>query len=82
MILIGFGLILGMNYLRIFGMIIGTIHYGFGWFNTVHMIIWKFFSWIYVFIVWIFLIKLFKVKSIPVYDDFKYFYKRSLFKKK
>jgi len=80
-LLIGFLLVLVMNYIRIVGLIIGTIKFGFDWFNTVHLLIWALFSWVYVFLVWIFLIKVFKIKSIPLYDDFKYLYKRSLFKK-
>ncbi len=79
-LLIGFLLILGMNYIRITGLIIGIIKFGFDWFNNVHLFIWKVFSWIYVFIVWIILIKIFKIKSIPLYDDFKYLYKKSKWK--
>ena len=81
MILTGFVLILGMNYIRIIILGIGTVKYGFDWFNTVHMFMWKIFSWVYVFIIWIILIKTYKIKSIPLYDEFKYLYKKSLFKK-
>ncbi len=81
MILIGFILILIMNYLRIILLIILTLKVGFVAFNTTHLIFWKFLSWIYVFLVWIILIKLFNIKVMPIYDDLKYLYKRSLFKR-
>lgn len=80
-ILIGFLLILIMNLLRISLLIFLAVKFGFGAFNAVHLIFWEFLSWVYVALVWIFLIKKFKIKSIPVYDDFKYLFKKSLFKK-
>ncbi len=81
LVLFGFLLILGMNYFRIVLLIIVTVKFGFGAFNTIHLIFWKFLSWFYVALVWIFLTRFYKIKSIPVYDDFKYLFKKSLFRK-
>ena len=82
LILIGFLLILLMNYFRISLLIYLTVKYGIDAFNIVHMFFWKFLSWFYVALVWIILVKFYRVKSIPLYDDFKYLWKKSLFKKK
>ena len=80
-IIFGFILVLAMNYFRIALLVGLTVKYGFSVFNSVHLFFWKFLSWFYVTLVWIFLVKLYKIKSIPVYSDFKYLFKQSLFRK-
>ena len=80
-ILLGSLLILIMNVFRIFILIYLVMNSGFYWFDLVHMIFWKFVSGVYVALVWIFLVKVFKIHSIPIYDDIKYLFAKSLFKK-
>lgn len=80
-ILIGSLLIMGMNILRIFILVIVVLNYGFYWFDIIHLTFWKFLSGIYVAFVWIILVKKFNIKSIPVYSDLQYLFRRSLFKK-
>ena len=80
-ILIGSGLILLMNIIRIFILITITMNYGLYWFDIIHLAFWKFLSGIYVALVWILLVKIYKIKSIPIYDDIKYLYERSFLKK-
>jgi len=40
-------------------------------FNIVHEIFWYFLSTMFVVLIWILAVKLFKIKSIPVYDDIR-----------
>ncbi len=82
MFLIGAALILAMNIVRIEILIIALLEFGKSWFDSVHLLFWRFLSSVYVFLVWIYLVKKFKVKSIPVYSDLKDLYKKSSLKKK
>ena len=73
-------LILIANIIRIDILIIALVKYSSNLFNTLHLFFWKVLSTIYVVILWIFLTKLFKIKEVPIYSDFKEvyeFYKNS-----
>jgi exosortase/archaeosortase family protein len=74
--LIGSLLILIFNILRIDVLAFILMNFSRDLFNTVHLFIWKFLSGIYVGLVWILLIKIFRIKLIPVYSDFKYLIKK------
>ena len=76
----GIFLILIMNVIRIDLLIIAFVKFGKPWFDYIHIFFWKFVSGVYVAIVWIWLTKKNKINSIPIYDDLKYLYSRSLFK--
>ena len=78
---IGSILIIAMNIIRIDLLIIAFLEFGKRWFDSIHLFFWKFVSGIYVALVWIFLTRRYKVKTIPFYDDLKYFYSRSMFQK-
>ncbi len=82
LVVVGFALLLLMNILRIAALVYIAFHYGEHWFDLVHLTAWKIFSGAYVVVVWIFLIHVFKVKSIPIVDDFRYIYHQTLFRKK
>jgi len=71
MFIVGSLLIFMMNVLRITLLTLVVLNYGLDWFNAVHMIFWYVISTFYVFLVWIFLIRIYKVKNIPLYSDFK-----------
>ena len=82
MFFLGVLLILGMNVLRISILVNIAVELGKNYFDSVHLLFWNFVSGIYIAIVWIILVKLFKVKKIPYYSDLKYFYDKSLLKKR
>lgn len=71
MVLLGFLLLLTMNVLRVVALVLVANYFGFNLFEAIHLVWWKFMSGIYVAAIWIFLVWHFKVKSIPVYDDYK-----------
>ena len=75
---IGAMLLLGMNLLRISIVVFVLLNFGKNGFDAIHIFFWEFVSTIYVFLVWIFLIKKFKIKGIPVYDDIKILYEKSI----
>ena len=50
-------------------------------FEVVHWISWHLMSTLVVVALWIFAIKIFKIEAIPVWDDFKYLFSLSSFKK-
>jgi len=77
--LLGCLMILIANIIRIDLMIIILENYGMNLFETLHMVIWKFVSVVYVALVWIFLVWKFKIKNIPLWSDLKYLYKNSIF---
>ena len=79
-ILLGSLLIWVMNIIRVTILIVVVINYGENWFELIHMTFWYAVSGVYAALIWIFLVYLFKIKSIPVYSDLKYLYKRSIFK--
>lgn len=75
-------LILLMNIIRIDILLYVLLNMGENWFEKAHIFFWQFLSSIYVAAVWIFLTYKFKVKSIPVYSDFKFLLDQSIFGKK
>jgi exosortase/archaeosortase family protein len=75
-------LILVMNVIRVDILIILFIEASERWFETIHMVFWKFLAGIYVALVWIALTRYYKVKEIPIFSDLKELYKKSLFKKR
>ena len=81
-IISAFILFLGMNVLRIAVLVFIALHYGSQWFDLVHVAMWKFVSGAYVALIWIFLVKIYKVDSIPIYDDIVYLYKESFFSRR
>ena len=72
MILSAFGILLGVNILRIFLMIITYEHFSWPLFNVIHLIIWYSLSIIFIIGIWFWEVKKFKIKKIPVYSDMKY----------
>ena len=80
LLVIGSILILAMNIIRIDLLIIAFLEFGKSWFDSIHLFFWKFVSGVYVALVWIFLTKKYKIKTIPFYDDLRYFYSRSILK--
>ena len=82
LLVIGSGLILIMNVIRIDLLIILFLEAGKMYFDFIHMVFWKFIAGIYVALVWIFLSKRFKIKTIPFYSDLKELYGKSIFGKK
>lgn len=71
----GILLILLLNIIRIDILIFIFLEYGINWFNSLHLLFWKFLSSIAVVLIWIFLCHKFKIKNIPVYSDFKFLMK-------
>jgi exosortase/archaeosortase family protein len=82
MFLLGGLLLLAVNLLRVFILIVLDLELGKNYFDAVHLIFWNFVSAIAVVLIWIFLVKKFKIESIPFVSDIKYFYERSLLKKR
>lgn len=80
--LLGSLMILAGNILRIFILVLVLFNLGKNAFDTIHIIFWYAIATVYVALVWIILVKVFKIKSIPIYSDFKYLKQHSLFKKK
>jgi len=75
-------LILLMNIIRIDILIYLLIGFGKNWFENFHIIFWHFVSSIYVAAVWIFLTYKFRIKSVPIYSDFKFLLDKSIFRRK
>ena len=82
MFLSGSFLILLMNVIRVDALLYILVECGENWFKKIHIFFWHFVSSIYVAAVWIFLSYKFKVKSIPIYSDFKFLLEKSIFGKK
>lgn len=81
MFLLGSLMIYILNIIRIVVLIIISVSYDIELFGAVHMLFWKFLSGFYIAIVWISLVYLFKIKSVPVYSDLRYLYKKSLLRR-
>ncbi len=75
-------LILSANIARILLLIYILSSYGENAFQSVHIALWLFISTLYIAILWLLLIKIFKIKSIPIYSDFKFLLANSFLKKK
>ncbi len=50
-------------------------------FNTAHLIGWYLISTVFVVGIWFLTVKLFRIKSIPIYTDFKFLFSRTTLKK-
>ena len=72
MFLLGSLMILLANILRIIILVLVLSSQGINSFYTIHIAFWLLIATVYIAILWIALTKIFKVKSIPVYSDFKY----------
>lgn len=70
--LLGSLLILGANLLRIQVLFYLLFFVGKNYFATLHLVIWKVLSSVYVAGVWIFLTWLYRITTIPVVSDFQY----------
>lgn len=68
MVLFSFALLLIFNVFRIVLLVLISNS---DYFATVHLFFWYFLSTIFVVLIWIFSVIIFKIKSIPVYSDFK-----------
>ncbi len=75
-------LILLANIARILILTFILFNFGNDIFSIFHISFWYFVSTLYVVIIWLLLTRIYKVKSIPVYTDFKYLLEHSIFKKK
>jgi exosortase/archaeosortase family protein len=71
LILIGWGMLLGFNVIRIIILIVMGIG-GSIYFDVIHKVFWYGLSTIFVLIAWFFSAYILKIKAIPVYSDFKY----------
>jgi exosortase/archaeosortase family protein len=74
--LFGSLLILILNILRIEVLIYILMKYGSDLFRTARESFWLFISGVYVAAVWLFLAWKFKIKTIPVYSDLRYIFKK------
>lgn len=80
LILLSFLALLIFNILRIVFLSVIFLE-GFPGFVITHKFFWYFMSTIFVVIIWFTEVKIFKIKEIPFYSDFKFLYKNSLLKK-
>jgi len=71
MLLNGITLILGMNLARVFILITVLVNAGANYFESLHILFWKIVSTVFVFLTWVYLTKKYKIKSIPIYSDYK-----------
>jgi len=70
-ILFSFVLLFILNILRIF--VFGILYVNkFSLFDVTHKLVWYGLSSLFVFLIWILTIRIFHIKEIPVYDDFKF----------
>ena len=72
MFLLGSLILFIVNILRIFVLAVALLEFDKRWFDTLHLFFWQIFSTLFVVITWVYLTKMFKVKTIPVYSDFKH----------
>ncbi len=68
-ILTSFFMLFSLNILRILILIPMT---GAHYFEIVHWIFWHLISIVFVVGIWFYIVKIYKIKSIPIYSDFKY----------
>jgi len=72
---LGSALILIANVVRVDILIIVLINYGYYAFESLHLLIWKIISSIYVALIWIILTYLTNTKEIPIWSDLKHLIK-------
>lgn len=71
--LIGSIVIFVVNIFRIEMLMYVLLKYGKDYFQTLHLLVWKIFSSLFVALLWIFFVRRYKIKGIPVYTDLKSF---------
>ena len=73
MLLFSFALLLILNIMRIFtlSLILGSSSFG-----LIHKIFWYLGATIFVVLIWFLEVKIFKIKEIPFYSDFKFLIKK------
>ena len=80
MIFLAFSSLLAFNIFRI--VLLSTIFLeGFSIFVIAHQFFWYFISTIFVVLIWFSEVKIFRIKEMPFYSDFKFLYKNSFLKK-
>ncbi len=80
--ILGSLIILIANIIRVITLLLISLNLSVNWFQLIHLFIWNFLATLFIVFLWIFLTKIFKIKTIPVYSDFKFLLNNSLFKKK
>jgi exosortase/archaeosortase family protein len=81
MIFVSFSFLLILNILRIVFLSI-LAYNGSTYFDLTHKLFWYLLSTVFVVAIWFWEVNYFKVKEIPFYEDLKFFYKHSIFKKR
>jgi len=76
MFLLGSLSILTLNIARILILMFTYNNIGETAFNTVHLFFWHILSTVFVVLIWLALINIYKIKSIPIYSDFKHLLKQ------
>jgi exosortase/archaeosortase family protein len=71
LILSAWGLLFVFNIIRIAFLASLAVHQGIDVFDSVHFLLWQFWSGIFVALIWISLTNVFMIKSIPIIDDIK-----------
>ncbi len=80
-LIFSFSLFLIINILRIFFFSMLLLK-SFSLFNLTHLIFWYFLSSLMIFSVWFLTIKIFNIREIPVYSDFKFLYSKTRIRRK
>ena len=73
-LIVSFAILLLLNILRI-ALFSSLLYYDFPFFDFTHKLFWYILSTIFVVLIWFFVVKIFSIKEIPVYSDFKYLIK-------
>ena len=71
--LIGSVVILVVNVFRIEMLMYVLLRHGKDYFQTLHLLVWKVFSSLFVALLWILFVRKYKIKGIPIYDELKSF---------
>jgi len=74
--LIGSVIIFVVNIIRIEALMYVLFKHGKDYFQTLHLLVWKVFSSLFVALLWIFFVKRYNIKGMPVYDDLKSFVRK------
>ena len=81
LILFSFSFLLFLNIIRIIFLSL-LLFFNVFLFEITHKIMWYLLSTFFVVLIWFLEVKIFKIKQIPFYSDFKFLYKKSIFKSK
>ncbi len=76
-LILGYCALFIVNMIRIYFLALVLLKFDIKLFETLHLFFWQIFSTIFVILLWLFLVKYFKIKSIPIYSDFNYLFKKS-----